>query len=268
MQRWILIGAFVVLILAAGAIQPVAVRAQTDGETPLPPCTPEDYAPLTEVLIGMMDMLQAQAVPSAEAMLEWRATIDALDLHNCAGLLEALLQLRLASDELLIGALLLERGPDNAEQAAGALNIGLTNLVNLRFVLPGAGADPDAPADSPATSFIGALSGDDVLAAFEAADLPLAGIQRNAGPAGRGAPRTEAERITFSLPTAFDGGVGQVLIFADVGARNAWLSYLFGGSLPDPGHIWVRENVVMQLSSELDLSTARAFRRALDSAGS
>ena len=55
----------------------------------------------------------------------------------------------------------------------------------------------------------GDLTADGVLAALDAADLPFDGVQRDAGPAGRGAPHTEAERITFSLPDVFDGGVGQ-----------------------------------------------------------
>jgi hypothetical protein len=85
-----------------------------------------------------------------------------------------------------------------------------------------------------------------------------------AGPAGRGAPRTEIERITFGLPSVFDGGTGQILVFDGQAGMSAWLDYLFGLDDRARGERLVPANVIVQLDAGLAQETARQFRAALE----
>ncbi|GAB4572726.1 MAG: hypothetical protein Kow0077_12970 [Anaerolineae bacterium] len=263
MRRWILI------ILVAGLVLTGAgkmARAQDGGEEALPPCTAEDLAPLREIVTGMVETMDREGGLGVANLLRWREAVAGLTLTECAGMKDALVQLQLASDELLIGALLLDRTPaDEAEAeqlarvAAVAINTGLTNLVGMRFAFAGG-------ADEPAGESFGSLSGADVLAAFQTAGLPMADVNPAAGPAGGGAPTTEAERITFTLPEARDGAVGQVLVFRAARDRDAWLAYLFG-EVPDPGYVYAYANVIVQLSPELPRQDALRFRAALRGLG-
>ncbi len=259
--------ASMVLPLASMLLPPASVLAQGGDPTAEGiPCTAADLAPLGEIVSGMVAAVSRDGALEVEALLGWRAEIAALDVPRCAGMLDAVLQLQLASDELLIGALLLERAalPAHADArdtlantAAVALNTGLTNLVGMRFTLAEAAGDSSAAALP-----FGALDGAAVIAAFEAAGLPLADVNLAAGPAGGAAPATERERVTFSLPTVFDGGRGQVLIFAEARGRDTWLAYLFG-ELVDPGYVYIHQNVILQLTPELDRATALRFQAAL-----
>lgn len=228
------------------------VGAQGDGEADLPACTVEDLAALVEVMLPMYEaVLNANRYAVGE-MLGWRAQLTEIGVPDCAGGFEFWLQLRLAADELLIGTLLIERG--SSDEAALALNQGLSALAGLRFQVPG----PLNPSDR----FM-VYTGDAVLAAFAALNLPIDDITRDAGPAGDGAPQTESERITFTLPTVFDGGVGQVLVFPDRAARDEWVNYLFGPDVVNPGHVYLQDNILIQLSPDLDNGEAVRFRAAL-----
>lgn len=264
MQRWALIVGLVALVLTG----PGAVLAQGDPPAEGVPCTTADLAPVSRIVAGMVETMDREGAFGVDNLLRWRGEIAALDVPACDGMVDTVLQLQLAADELLIGALLLERAatpalvsdPATAQEttdtAALALNIGLTNLVGMRFTMAAAAQEEGSILP------FGDLTGAAVIAAFEAADLPLADVILAAGPAGDSAPATETERVTFSLPSVFDGGVGQVLVFADERARDAWLGYLFG-EVTDPGYVYIHQNVILQLTPELDRTTALEFRAAL-----
>lgn len=259
MRRTILIILVMGLLLASAG----AVLAQGDGEADPPPaCTEDDLRPVAAIMMDMLDAMNRGGRFAVEEMLTWRAQISDLPALDCAEYADILTQLYLANDELLIGALLLERGnPDDVETGALAINIGLTNLVGLRAYFA------DMPADlvplTANTEPFGSLDADVILAAFTAADLPIADVVRDAGPAGGNAPSTEAERITFALPTVFDGGVGQLLIFDTVEARDAWAAYLAAPGTLNAGQVIVYRNVIVQLSDGLDESTLRRFEDVL-----
>ena len=171
------------------------------------------------------------------------------------------LQVRLATDEILLGTLLLERGGDHMESALEAINDGAYALAELRFTLSDAIQPADGPTAAP-TPF-GDLSADAVLAAFEAADLPLADVTRDAAAAPGDAPHTEAERITFTLPDIFDGGTGQLLIFDDWSSLETWASYLYALPQATQGYVYLHRNTILQLDAGLDEDTVRAFRQTL-----
>jgi len=209
-----------------------------------------------------------QSSLSVDDQLGWRAEIAALDAADCAGMRDALLQLQLAADELLIGALLLERAAggtgDSAatDAAALAINNGLTNLVGMRFALRG--GDAPAAADSAALgdAVFGDLDGEAVLAAFRAAGLPVGAAEHIAVP-DSAAPR---EQIAFSLEGLPEGEGGQILVFADAAGRDAWLAELLTGEA-EPGYLYLHRNVIVRLSPALDGATARQFRAALRGIG-
>ncbi len=262
MRRWVAWGLLVALLMVGSA---GAVRAQggQDGGA-LPPCTGDDLRPLADLAVRMLEATSRAGRYDVDEMLGWREDLAALAAPDCAEGADIQLRVRLAGDELLIGALLLERG-DSLERAAVAINDGLATLIALRHDLtvgsPLGGTAPSGPGAEP----FGHLDADDVLAAFERFGLPIADVRRNAGPAGGGAPRTEAERITFTLPTIFDGGVGQALIFDAAAGRDAWMAYLFEPGAVNAGYVFIERNVIVQLSPDLDAATAEQFRAALDS---
>ncbi|MBN1965222.1 MAG: hypothetical protein JW910_11295 [Anaerolineae bacterium] len=253
MRRWMVIGLVLLVGLASAGGTGIA-RAQGDGETdtPLPACTASDLGPLVELMLPMYDAVLNASRFEVEEMLGWRAQLNEIAPPECAEGLEIWLQLRLAADELLIGTLLIER--DSAQEGALAINQGLSALASLRFAIPG-------PLN-PSSGFT-IYTGDAVMASFAALGLPIDEITREAGPAGGGAPEGETERITFTLPTVFDGGVGQVLIFADEAARDEWVNYLYGPEVTNPGYVYLQGNVLVQLSAELDEGEAVRFRAAL-----
>jgi len=251
------------LILALAVLLPVGagvIRAQGGGDTgaeePLPACTAADVQPVSDLVIRMLDATNRSARYEAVEMLEWRADLSALVWPVCAEAESWRLELWLSNDELLIGTLLLERG--DREAGVQAINNGLMALTDLSMMLPGSSTETHRPGAEE-----GALDGDAVLTAFGEAELPFADVRRNAGPAGGDAPHTEIERITFTLPTIFDGGVGQVLVFADETGRNAWLTYLYGLGSERAGYVFFAQNVVVQLSPDLDSTTAVQFRSVL-----
>lgn len=264
MRRWIGFAVLIGMMLAG----PGMALAQGDPPPVGAPCTTADLAPVAEIVVGMVETMDREGSFGVDNLLRWRGEIAALDIRNCEGMIDTLLQLQLASDELLIGALLLERAatpalvadPADAQEltdtAAVALNTGLTNLVGMRFTMAAAAQEQGTILP------FGELTGPAVIAAFEAADLPLADVTLAAGAAGGNAPDTEIERVTFSLPSVFDGGVGQVLVFADARGRDVWLAYLFG-ELADPGYVYIHQNVILQLTPELDRATALRFRAVL-----
>jgi len=249
-----------VAILLAGGGLPALAQDGSGGERP--PCTAEDVEPVSRLVIAMIDSL-GQSSLSVDDQLGWRAEIAALDAADCAGMRDALLQLQLAADELLIGALLLERAAggtgDSAatDAAALAINSGLTNLVGMRFALRGG----DAPAAADGAAF-GDLDGEAVLAAFRAAGLPVGAAEHIAVP-DSAAPR---EQIAFSLEGLPEGEGGQILVFADAAGRDAWLAELLTGEA-EPGYLYLHRNVIVRLSPALDGVTARQFRAALRGIG-
>ena len=257
MRRKLLAVILTVGLLWGAGIDPAA--AQGDGQDDLPPCTSDDFAPLGEIAGGLFDLISGQATFDPDILLTWWAQVRDLTPPECAEGRLTYLQLRTAADELLVGALLLERDPTQTTDAVLAINGGLDALLNLRFVLnvtatSGGGVPAAAPGD---------LTADGVLAALQAADLPFDGVTRDAGPAGRGAPRTEAERVTFDLPDVFDGGVGQLLVFADQAGLNAWVSYLYGLDDQTRGYVYIQQNVILQLDGGLSEATAADFNHAL-----
>jgi hypothetical protein len=264
MQR--LFPAVSAIILAALVMMTGGPALAQGGDPALPACTPGDYAPIAAVAIGMLDMINRQDTLEVDALLDWRAEIGALEVPACAEATDIILQLQLANDELLIGALLLERSgglsdADTTSTAATAINAGLTGLAGLRFQLSGSASNaPNAPTAIP---LLTPVDVDAVLTAFEAAALPYADLTRDADPVGGDAPQTPTERITFMLPDIFDGGMGQLLVFADADGRDAWLTYLYGNNVTDPGYVYVHRNIILQLSRELDRNTAIRFRAAL-----
>lgn len=262
MRHSLAVGLWILVIVGMFAVVPSPARAQGgDGET-LPACAGDDLQPITEIAIGLLDLINRQSNFTVAPLLDWRGRITALEPPACAEGYPIYLQLRLAADELLIGALLLERGGESTQPAAEAINAGATALAGLRFSLSttvtSSGGTP-IPADQS-----GDLTGAEVLAAFEAAGLPFDRVQMETGPAGRGAPRTEIERITFGLPTVFDGGTGQILVFDSQTAMSVWLNYLFGLDDRARGELLVYANVIVQLDAGLDQATARQFRTVLE----
>ncbi len=260
MRQTIVVGVWILVVVGMLVASPFPARAQDGGE--LPACAGDDLQPITEIAIGLLDLINRQSNFAVTPLLDWRARITALEPPACAEGYPIYLQLRLATDEILIGALLLERGGESTQPAAEAINAGATALAELRFSLSTtvtSGAGTPLPADQP-----GDLTGAEVLAAFEAAGLPFDRVQMDAGPAGRGAPRTEIERITFGLPSVFDGGTGQLLVFDSPTAMSAWLNYLFGLDDQARGELLVYANVIVQLDAGLDQATARQFRAALE----
>lgn len=254
MQRWL---ALLLAALLAITVGGTPVQAQDGGE--LPPCTAEDLQPIATLAIGMIETMDRQGAIAVDNMLHWRERLIALDVEACDGIHDPLLQLQLASDELLIGTLLLERGEEHRDMAAAAINIGLTNLVGLRFSLAETINQPDMIRRP-----FGTLTGNSILAAFEAAGLPFDDVVRNAGPAGADSPTTETERITFALTSVFDGAAGQVLVFDDVDARDEWLAYLLAEETMNEDHVFTHQNVLLVLGADLDTETALQFREALE----
>ena len=257
MGRKLLAVIVAVALLWGAGISPT--QAQGDGQDDLPACTNDDFAPLGEIAGGLFDLISGQATFDPDVLLTWWAQVRDLTPPACAEGRLITLQLRTAADELLIGALLLERDPTQTTDAVLAINGGLDALLNLRFVLnvtatSGGGVSAAAPGD---------LTADGVLAALEAADLPFDGVTRAADPAARGAPHTETERITFSLPDVFDGGVGQLLVFTDQAGLNAWVTYLYGLDDQTRGYVFIQQNVILQLDGGLSEATAADFNHAL-----
>lgn len=249
------------IILAAGPAGPLL--AQGGPDVALPACTPDDLRPLVDLSIAMLDATARAQRYDVDEMLEWRAAITNLAVPACAGAQDIWLQMWLANDEIMIGTLLLERDGVTPE-AALAINSGLATLTALRHSFTLANQTSGfVPGDFGAPEDFGALTGDDVLAAFEQFDLPYTDVTRQADPAGGDAPTTESERITFTLPTIFDGGVGQILIFEAPADRDAWLNYLFDPASTDPGYVYFEANAIVQLSPDLSGTTARLFRAAL-----
>ncbi|GEM_PF-4507769 len=250
MHKWLAVILVATILITSGA----AVVSAQGGGSALPPCTEADLQGILGIALDILRTTGNASRFEVADMLGWREEIAALEIPACAEADSIRLQLRLANDELLIGALLLERG-EALDTAAAAINEGLAALVGLRYALSGR---PAAQSE-----VFGGLSGDDVLAIFEEIGLPVADVVRDAGPAGGDAPHTESERITFTLPTVFDGGVGQILIFADEASRDAWLAYLYGPEVAEPGYVLLHRNVIVQLSAELDQAAALQFRAAL-----
>ncbi len=251
-----------VIALAAGTVSPV--RAQGGPEDDLPACTAADLRPLVDISLQMLEATSRARRYDVSEMLVWRTAITTLEVPACAEAQDIWLQLWLASDEILIGTLLLER-QGAIEEAALAINSGLATLTALRYSFTLAGQAGGFAPEVETPEEFGALTGDDVLIAFQRFDLPYADVTREAGPAGGDAPDTELERLTFTLPTIFDGGVGQALVFETPEDRDAWLDYLFDPAGVDPGFVYFEANVIVQLSPDLDGETARLFRAALAS---
>ncbi len=246
-----------IIILLMSSLPALGQGGNPDGERPA--CTPEDVEPVSQLVIALINSL-GQGTLNADDMLRWRTEIAALNIPACAGMGDALLQLHFAADELLIGALLLERvaagiGDSTVtDTAALAINNGLSALVGMRFAL----RDTEAPAGGMRGAAPGELSGQAVLAAFEAAGLPIEAV------APTTAPDTPAlrEQIAFHLPGSPEGAGGQILIFADIPGRDAWLGELLTAEA-EPGYLYLHRNVIVRLSPALDGETARRFRAAL-----
>ena len=159
------------VILAVGLLWGAGIspaRAQGDGQDDLPACTNDDFAPFGEIAGGLFDQISGQATFDPDVLLTWWTQVRDLTPPECAEGRLTYLQLRTAADELLIGALLLERDPTQTTDAVLAINGGLDALLNLRFVLnvtatSGGGVAVTAPGD---------LTADGVLAALEAAICP------------------------------------------------------------------------------------------------
>lgn len=244
-----------VAVLLAGHGWPALAQG---GEAERPPCTAADVEPVSRLVIAMIDSL-GQGGLSVDDQLRWRAEIAALDVTNCAGMRDALVQLHLAADELLIGALLLERAADPssnsaADTAALAINNGLTALVGMRFAL----RDTPAPADNSPDASLGDLDGEAVLAAFRAAGLPVGEVTRPDAPASAAL----IAQIDFSLTGLPEGEGGQILVFASAAGRDSWLADLLSEEA-EPGYLVLHRNVVVRLSPALDGATARQFRATL-----
>lgn len=245
-----------VAVLLAGGGWP-ALAQGGDGERL--PCTAAEVEPVSRLVIAMIDSL-GQGGLSVEDQLRWRAEIATLDVTDCAGMRDALLQLHLAADELLIGALLLERAAspssDSAvtDTAALAINNGLTALVGMRFAL----RNTDAPATNPADASPGDLDGEAVLAAFRAAGLPVGEVTHP----DASASAALIEQIDFHLAGLPEGEAGQILVFASAAERDSWLADLLSEEA-EPGYLYLHRNVIVRLSPALDGATARQFRTAL-----
>jgi len=262
MRHSLAVGLWILVIVGMFAVVPSPAHAQGGDDETLPACAGDDLQPITEIAIGLLDLVNRQSSFTVAPLLDWRAQITALEPPACAEGYPIYLQRRLATDEILIGALLLERGGESTQPAVEAINAGATALAELRFSLSTtvpSGGGTSLPAGRP-----GDLTGTEVLAAFEAAGLPFDRVQMDTGPAGHGAPRTEIERITFGLPSVFDGGTGQLLVFDSQAAMSAWLNYLFGLDDQARGELLVYANVIVQLDAGLDQETARQFRAVLE----
>lgn len=245
-----------VVVLLAGSGWPALAQG---GEGERPPCTAADVEPVSRLVIAMIDSL-GQGGLRVDDQLRWRAEIAALDVTDCTGMRDALLQLHLAADELLIGALLLERvaapSSDSAatDTAVLAINNGLTALVGMRFAL----RDTPTSADDSPDASLGDLDGEAVLAAFQAAGLPVGEITRPDVPAS--APLIA--QIGFSLAGLPEGEGGQILVFASATGRDSWLADLLSEEA-EPGYLYLHRNVIVRLSPALDGATARRFRATL-----
>jgi hypothetical protein len=110
------------------------------------------------------------------------------------------------------------------------------------------------------------LSAAQVVAAFEAAELPVERLRRDpletGGPSGP--PQTEREAWSFEIPSIAPSG-GRILVFGDnerLRQKVAW--FRRAGA---EGKITVHENIVLWLNEELDPPVAARYRQALQELG-
>ncbi|MEP7294178.1 MAG: hypothetical protein ABI835_20490 [Chloroflexota bacterium] len=111
------------------------------------------------------------------------------------------------------------------------------------------------------------LSAEAVFNAFARAGLQMQNPEKNTDVQGRGAPTEFSDRYLFEIPRIAPAG-GQVIVFANADQLQAWQDYierLRGDSSTrrDVVYVYVKDNIMLQLSASLTNQEASAYRDAL-----
>jgi hypothetical protein len=110
------------------------------------------------------------------------------------------------------------------------------------------------------------LSAAQVIAAFEAAELPAEGLQRD--PAGQGGPSgpptSEREGWSFTIPSVAPSG-GRILVFGEESRLRQKVAWFRRAGAE--GRITVHHNIVLWLDEELDAPVAARYQHALRELG-
>lgn len=118
-------------------------------------------------------------------------------------------------------------------------------------------------AAAPPSSKNGLLTAQEVVAAFQAAGLPVNNLRQQPVQQGSpsGPPQTEREAWAFSVPGVAPSG-GRILVFADddkLHKKTDWLTRAGAG-----GRVVVHKNIVVWLDPGLSAADDAGYRRALN----
>ena len=108
---------------------------------------------------------------------------------------------------------------------------------------------------------------EDVFNAFARAGLQMQNPVKEMNVGARGAPGEFSDRYLFEIPRIAPLG-GQIIIFATPQQLQAWQDYIErlrndSSTRRDVVYVYVKDNVMVQLSASLTTAEANAYRDAL-----
>lgn len=108
---------------------------------------------------------------------------------------------------------------------------------------------------------------EDVFNAFARAGLQMQNPTKEMNVGARGAPSEFSDRYLFEVPRIAPLG-GQVIVFATAPQLQAWQAYIEtlrndSDTRRDVVYVYVKDNVMVQLSASLTTAEANAYRDAL-----
>jgi len=84
MRHSLAVGLWILVIVGMFAVVPSPAHAQGGDDETLPACAGDDLQPITEIAIGLLDLVNRQSSFTVAPLLDWRAQITALEPPACA----------------------------------------------------------------------------------------------------------------------------------------------------------------------------------------
>ncbi len=114
-------------------------------------------------------------------------------------------------------------------------------------------------------------SAQDVFNAFARASLEMQNPEKAMVMQGRDAPSDFSDRYTFEIPRIAPAG-GQIIVFSSPDQLQAWQAYVEklrnnSTTRRDVVYVYVKDNVLLQLSANLTTQEAMAYRDAFNGLG-